>query len=302
MTRRTALQAGIGVAVLAGAIPAHAAPPKEWQVRDGGTGNPVSWDDLIGKLAQANAVFVGEQHDDPETHKVEATLLEAVHGKVGDRLTLAMEMFERDQQTTLSDYLAGKVSEAEMGKAIRLWPNYPTDYRPMVEYAKAKKVPVVGSNAPQRIVRMVGKEGLATLKSLPDTDKPMIATYVNAPEGDEYAKRFAAIMGEGHGGPSGSMDAATIRRIYEAQCLRDDTMAETVVGLLAAGRTVFHVNGSFHSDAGLGTAARVLWRKPLLAHVAVVKVVATNKTPDFGPLRGEADYLIFVPDRQEKKS
>jgi uncharacterized iron-regulated protein len=60
---------------------------------------------------------------------------------------------------------------------------------------------------------------------------------------------------------------------------------------------VLHVNGSFHSDAGLGTAARVLWRCPLEARVAVVKIVPYKDKKEWEPLRGEADYLVFVPDR-----
>src|SRR4029078_1130246 len=128
-----------------------------WRVLEGATGKEVRWRDLPGRLADANAIFLGEQHDDPETHKAEVALLEAVHKKVSDRLTLAMEMFERDGQAALSDYLAGKTDEPARGKAVKLWPNYPADYRPLIEYAKAKRVPVLASNAPTRFVRKVGQ-------------------------------------------------------------------------------------------------------------------------------------------------
>jgi uncharacterized iron-regulated protein len=280
---------------------ADAAPNEGWSAYEVATGREVRWRDLPGRLAAADAVFLGEQHDDPETHRAEAALLEAVHKKVGDRLTLAMEMFERDGQAALNDYLAGKTDEAALGKSVRLWPNYATDYRPMVEYAKAKRVPVLASNAPQRIVRSVGKDGLAkVLTSLPPEDKPLVAAYVNAPEGDAYATRFAGIIGEGHGDGK-EMDAAMVRRFYEAQCVRDDTMAETVARALNDGHTVLHVNGSFHSDAGLGAAARVHWRRPLGTRLAIVKIVPYKDKPDLKPLQGEADYLVFVPDKRPAK-
>lgn len=169
----------------------------------------------------------------------------------------------------------------------------------MVEYAKTRGIPVLASNAPQPIVRRVGKEGLSTtLASLKPEERAWIAASLTIPEGDAYAKRFAAIMGEGHG-DSQSMPPDTIRRFYEAQCVRDDTMAETVANAVRSDRTVLHVNGSFHSDAGLGTAARVLWRCPLEARIAVIKIVADKGKKEWEPLRGEADYLVFVPDRSE---
>jgi uncharacterized iron-regulated protein len=297
VTRRSVLMAASAGAVGMVLPDAEAAPDKGWTAYDVATSREIRWRDLPGRLAAADAIFLGEQHDDSETHRAETALLEAIHKKVGDRLTLAMEMFERDGQAALNDYLAGKADEAALGKAVRLWPNYATDYRPMVEYAKANRIPVLASNAPQRIARKVGQEGLATvLASLPHEDKSLVAAYVNAPEGDSYAGRFSDVIGEGHSSGKG-MDAAMVRRFYEAQCLRDDTMAETVARALNDGRTVLHVNGSFHSDAGLGAAARVLWRRPLGTRLAIVKIVAYKDKPDPKPLQGEADYLVFVPDK-----
>ncbi|MBC7808415.1 MAG: ChaN family lipoprotein [Akkermansiaceae bacterium] len=300
MTRRDfSLLALVSVASPVGPAIA-AAPDSGWEIREGRTGKKVRWRDLPGRLASANAIFLGEEHDDPETHRVEAALLEAAHKKIGARLTLAMEMMERDGQTVLNDYLAGKIDEAAFAKASRLWQNYATDYRPMVEYAKANGIPVLASNAPRKIVSKVGKEGLSsTLASLSAEEKTQIAASVTAPEGDTYAVRFAGVIAEGHGdGPV--MPAPTVRRFYEAQCVRDDTMAETVAGAIRDGRTVVHVNGSFHSDAGLGTAARVLWRCPLEARIAVVRIVPYKNRIEWEPFRNEADYLVFVPDRRKE--
>jgi uncharacterized iron-regulated protein len=298
MTRRSVLMAASAGAVGLVLSEAEAAPNEGWIAYEAASGREVRWRDLPGRLASANAIFLGEEHNDPETHRAEAALLEAVHKKCGDRLTLAMEMFERDGQAALNDYLAGKTDEMALGKSVRLWPNYPTDYRPMVEYAKANRIPVLASNAPQRIVRQVGQEGLTTvLASLTPEDKPLVAAYVSAPDGDAYATRFSAVIGEGHGDGK-EMDTAMVRRFYEAQCLRDDTMAESVTRALNDGRTVLHVNGSFHSDAGLGTAARVLWRRPLATRLAIVKIVAYKEKPDPKLLQSEADYLLFVPDKR----
>jgi uncharacterized iron-regulated protein len=282
-----------------------ARPEDAWRVVDTRTNRTLRWRDLVGRLSTHHAVFVGEFHDDPQTHLAELLLLQGIHGKVGSRLTLAMEMFERDQQAPLDDYLAGRITEETLGKAIKLWGNYATDYRPMVEFAKEKRIPVVGSNAPQKYVRLVGREGVGKLATLPDAEKPHIAAYVNAPEGDEYARRFTQTMtGSGGMGAHGAMTPEMLRRIYEAQCLRDDTMGETCARLVQANRIVLHLNGCFHSDAGLGTAARFRWRVPLGTTLAVVKVLPVKdpvgKVP-LDPYRAEADYLILVPDYRSPK-
>lgn len=317
MTRRGAIQAMAGMAAASAAgitessaeAATIAADSDRWRIVEARAGKGIRWRDLPGRLTAngVNAVFVGEQHDDPQTHRAEAALLEAVHRKVGDRLTLAMEMLERDQQAAVNDYLSGRTDEAAFTGAAKMWSNYATDYRPMVEYAKAKRIPVLASNAPQRIVRTVGREGLGALEKLTPPDRALVAEYVTAPTSDAYWKRFAEVMSGGHGSGDSSqkMDPAMVRRFYEAQALRDDTMAETVARAIGEGRVVYHVNGSFHSDAGLGTAARVLWRRPLDVRLAIVKIVPVKgdvAKADAGKYRDEADYLIFVPDERPAKA
>ena len=268
-----------------------------WRVVEAATGKNLRWRDLSGRLAQASAIFVGEQHDDPETHKLEARLFAELHKKVGPKLALAMEMIERDGQVGLDDYLSGKIDEATFTKTVMLWKTYPTDYRAMVEYAKANKLAVFGSNAPNKYVRIVGQKGLAGLESLTPTEKPLVAAAITAPMGDAYQKKFFATMtgmGASHGP---AMDASRLRNIYEAQCLRDDTMAETIVQALEKGHTVYHVNGSFHSDGGMGTAARTLFKRPLGTKLAIVKAIAVPDVRAANPteFKTEADWLVFVP-------
>lgn len=277
---------------------------ESWRVVEAATGRNLRWRDLAGRLAQASAIFVGEQHDDPETHKLEVRLFADLHKRVGARLALAMEMIERDGQPGLEDYLSGKIDEATFSKTVTLWKTYPTDYRAMVEYAKAHKLAVFGSNAPNKYVRLVGQKGLGALESLTPEEKPLIAAAITAPLGDAYQKKFYATMtgmGASHGP---AMSEARLRSIYEAQCLRDDTMAETIVRALDKGHVVYHVNGSFHSDGGMGTAARTLFKRPMGTKLALVKAVPVADTRMANPaaLKSEADYLVFVPAPPEKKS
>lgn len=296
-TRRALLGAGMAVGVAAQAKAAPVQSPSAFRCWDTVAKRDIAWNDLLTRLAPVHAVFVGEQHDDPETHRAEAALLSGLHTHWGASLTLAMEMLERDGQGALDDYLAGKIDEATLTKTVALWPNYSTDYRPLVEWARARRVPVLASNVPRPLARRVSQEGLTVLAALSAPHKAQVAAFVNAPE-DAYWDRFRTIIGKGHEGPgSKPMDAATARRFYEAQCVKDETMAETVARALDRGHRVLHVNGAFHSDAGLGIPARVLWRRPLGTRVTVITIVPVASAPAQAPTdryQTEADYVILV--------
>ena len=269
---------------------------RESRVFEARTGREISWKALIGQLSVSEAVFVGEKHDDASTHRAELALWLGLSARWKNSAALAMEMFERDQQGPLDDYLSGKLDADGLSKAVKLWNNYPTDYKPMVDAAKAGRLPVIGSNAPALLVRKVGREGLSALA---DADRALLGWPVLAPEGDAYHKRFVGVMtgGAAHGP---SMPEAQLGRTYQAQCVRDATMADSVARLLETGKKVFHVNGSFHSDAGLGTVARLRWLRPL-ATISVVKCVpvADLRKIDPRPLVGEADFLVFVVGKSE---
>ena len=275
----------------------YANPPQAiWDTR---TGKTVSEKALLNRLAQADVIFVGEQHDDAAGHTWERRLLQGLHARAGGRLTLAMEMWERDVQPTLDDYLGGRVDEAAFLKTSRPWSNYRTDYAPLVEYAKANHIPVVASNAPQAIVSQVGRTGLDALKDAP---AGQVAALIQAPH-DAYWERFRDVMttmGGVHGGTA--MDDATVARFYDAQVVRDETMAESVVRVRDAhpGALVLHLNGQFHSDFGGGIPPRVLWRRPR-TRVCVVSLVPVTARPSSLPAadHDRADFVIYVPAKPD---
>jgi uncharacterized iron-regulated protein len=256
---------------------------------------------MMAELAKADVVFVGEQHDDPATHHLELAILEGLARRRGS-IIVAMEMFERDTQAAVDDYLAGKIIEAEFLKTSRPWPNYATDYRPIVEFAKAKGWRVIAGNVPRKYASQVARGGTAVLDKLPKAEREYVAAEINAPK-DDYFKRFAETM-SAHPGDTGEKkspaeDRDMTERFYIAQCVKDDTMAESVAKVYGkAGDPkplIVHFNGAFHSDYRLGTAARV--RKRLeKARVAVVSIVPLEqldsiKTDDY---RKRGDYVVFA--------
>ncbi|HSG47160.1 MAG TPA: ChaN family lipoprotein, partial [Longimicrobiales bacterium] len=109
-------------------------------------GRSRSFADVLEAMDKADALLVGETHDDVVGHGVETQIfIRAAQrmGAVGDAereerpVVLSLEMFERDVQYVLDEYLADLITEDQFKKSSRPWDRYDTDYRPMVEFARA---------------------------------------------------------------------------------------------------------------------------------------------------------------------
>src|SRR5262245_18840447 len=174
------------------------------------------FESMLAHLARADVVLVGEQHDDPNTHRLEAAVLDGLERR-RVAVTVSLEMFERDVQPALDAYLAGSMSEKDFLEASRPWPRYASDYRPLVEMAKAHRWPVVAANVPRKYAAAVAKEGVGALDGLNATDRAMLASERQCPK-DSYYERFAETMG-GHSG-NGGADAQVMERYYQSQCLK----------------------------------------------------------------------------------
>lgn len=130
-------------------------------------------DDILAAVDTVDVLFIGEQHDDPVAHYLQAELLRRTYQRLADGaskrpVTLSMEMFERDVQPILDEYLAGFITESHFLRSSRPWQNYKTDYKPMVEFARENGLHVLAANAPRRYVNRVSRLGPASLDSLPD--------------------------------------------------------------------------------------------------------------------------------------
>ena len=258
------------------------------------------FESMLADLARADVVFVGEQHEDPNTHRLELALIEGLVRR-HTPVVLAMEMFERDVQPVLDQYAAGQIREEEFLAQSRPWPKYATDYRPLVEFARAHKLPIIASDVPRRIAADVSKTGIAVLDTL-GNDRRLAARDLQCPTAGDYYDRFIEMMGSHP--TSGDTAAAESRarndRFYLAQCLKDETMAESIVDAFqkAAGArtTIVHVNGAFHSDYGEGTAARTR-RRLAGRRIAVVSILPIDDIDTERPDQDDVklgDYLVYT--------
>jgi uncharacterized iron-regulated protein len=258
----------------------------------------IDFEVMLADVIKADVVFVGEQHDDPNTHRLEAAILDGLIRRKATPV-VSLEMFERDVQSTINDYLAGNVTEEEMLKTSRPWPRYATDYRGLVERARTNGWPVIAANVPRRIASLVAKTGREAIGQLSPQDRTYVAADLHCPR-DTYFDRFVETMGN-H--PAGNMTKeqqdAMVERYYWSQCVKDETMAESIASAAAA-RTapgpVVHYNGAFHSDYGLGTAERV--RRRMIGKRTVVISMLPVKDLDALAPDGEdlerGDYLVYI--------
>ena len=243
---------------------------------------------MLADLARADAVLVGEQHDDPNTHRLELAIVDGLTRR-GVPVIVSLEMFERDVQPALDRYMAGEIGEPQFLEESRPWPRYATDYRPLVEFARARRLRVIAANVPRRIAADVSKTGLTAVDAL-GADRPLAAAALTCPPSGSYFDRFTAAMG-GHQGATANF--------YYAQCIKDETMGEAIASTFdkTIGRiTIVHVNGAFHSDFGEGTADSARRRMPgrRIAVVSVLPVPDLDALTPAGDDLKRADYLIFT--------
>lgn len=237
------------------------------QFSDAKSGKELNAAQLAKRLQKYEVVFFGEYHDQGEIHKAELELLQALHKIKGEKLALSMEMFEADNQTKLDSFLAGTLGEEEFLATSRPWPNYKTDYAPLVNFAKKNNMPVVAANVPRFLAAHVAKNN-GSVAGIEEQYLQFLPKHTYAPEG-AYKDKFYAQMTS----PEAPMKMPPQRlaAVYAAQCLKDDKMAESIAAFSDAHKKmqVLHINGCFHSDAHLGTTQKLEALRPKLK-VAVI--------------------------------
>lgn len=262
--------------------------PLAYRVIHSRTGKELTLMQLADELAMRDVVYFGELHDNVAGHQVYAQLAKLLADRRPD-FVLSMEMFERDVQGVVNDYLRGRIDEAAFLRHSRPWKEYARDYRPLVELTRERKLDVIAGNLPRPVAgKVASKEGSMS---------PFLPRATTAPL-DRYWELFGEAM-KGHPGADGAVE-----RMYRAQCAKDDAMAEGIADYLATNPhrqpLVIHCNGNFHSDYGLGTAARVAQRAPL-AQAAIISMIAVPDVAkaDVANDRKRAHYLLIVTAPQK---
>ena len=204
-------------------------------------GKEVSVDEMVDKLSKSDVILFGEQHTDPICHWIQLKTTQGVFEKSG-KLTMGAEMFETDNQLLVNEYLAGVIRKQDFEEETRLWNNYNTDYKPLLEFANANKLNFIATNIPRRYAAVVNKKGFDGLNELSNEAKalimplPMVLDTTNP----SYDKMMNMDFGHGKGGPGAE-------KMAKAQAVKDATMAHFILQNIEKKTPFIHFQGDFHS-------------------------------------------------------
>lgn len=257
-----------------------------------GEGKQVKYAQMMEALNDADVVFFGELHDNPIAHWLEFEITRDLYASRQGNLVLGAEMFEADNQLLLNEYLEGKISESSFEKEARLWPNYKTDYKPLVEFAKDSNLYFVATNVPRRYASVVYKQGVDTLEFLSAEARGYMAPLPFAY--DSAVKCYADMMAEmemmGHANPN----------LPKSQALKDATMAYQIAANMQQGKLFIHYNGSYHSNNGEGIIWHLNQYKPGLKIATINTVLQSDIDKMDEEFQNSADFVVVVPETMTK--
>ena len=247
-------------------------------------GKKVSYKKMVKTLAKKDVMLFGEQHNSAIAHWLQLELTKKLNET--RTLELGAEMIEADNQDALDLYLIDSLSQRGLDTSARLWPNYRTDYAPLIDFAKANNLKFTGTNIPRRYASMVYHGGFEELDSLTDIEKTWMAPLPMAfdPNLPTY-QSILKMMGP-HGSPLLVMSQAT----------KDATMAHFILKNHTDGNLFLHFNGAFHSDYYEGILWYLQRQSPDLNYATISAVTQSDIDTLSKEHLGKADFILVVDE------
>jgi len=245
-------------------------------------GKKVSYQKMINHLVEKDVVLFGEYHNNAIAHWLQLSVTKDCFSK--KNIVLGAEMFEQDNQAALNNYLNGSISAKGLDSSARLWKNYPTDYAPLVNFAKENKLVFAATNIPRKYASMVAKGGFQILDTISAKEKSWIAPLPIAYDANLPGyKNMIAMMG-GHGGEN----------LPKAQAIKDATMAHFILANTQPGALFIHYNGSYHSENYEGINWYLKKQSPNIKIATITTVSQKDIKNLLAENKGKADYIICV--------
>jgi uncharacterized iron-regulated protein len=272
-------------------------------------GEPAALSDIVSRLDTVDVLLLGEVHGHAPIHALQDTLWQ--RALAADRpAVLSLEMFERDVQPVLNEYLSGFISESHFLQASRPWSTYERDYHSLVDTARVHNAPVLAANAPRRYVNRVARNGRAALATLPAHANRWLPPRPYPAPSQAYRQRFMAQMSGGmHGSnhaPADTTDTdmppghgSGLTRLLDAQMLWDATMAYTMAEhlLRQPNALVVHLTGRFHIAERTGTPEALAHYRPGTRQLTVYfDAVSDPNTFDANAHTGKGDFVVLTAE------
>lgn len=261
--------------------------------------------DIIEAMEQYDVLFYGEQHNDSVTHYLEKTIFEMMFSKFNSSLTLSMEMFDRDVQPVMNEYLYGFIREKNFKKDARVWSNY-NNYRPMVEFAKENHLHIICANAASRYTNLAGRKGESELMKLPKESKLNFAPLPYDTATGAYHEKLWEMSGHSMNPTTPISDTAKVQaapsimgnfNLVVAQSLWDATMAYSIAEYWKKNSTkkIMQVNGRFHSDEGFAIVTQLKKYSPKCKPL-IISAGSDDSFPniDWTQYKNLGDFIIIT--------
>lgn len=264
------------------------------KIYDSASLKEINFDDISEKLNHASVLILGEEHDDKKGHTEKLKLIRYLAER--HNIVISMEMFERDQQTILNEYLAGLIDEKIFQTDLKLWTNY-EDYKPIVLLAKENKIQILAANAPRRYVKILARHGLDELYKFPFRSRKYFAPIymIEKYRQENYENKiFGSLAGHGK-------DTIDLKNMILAQNLWDATMTDSIVKFLDRKKTkIVHINGRFHSDEYMGISHRLMQLGIKVVTVSMF-VFRSTETPDPNQFKKFGDIIYLTGTSSPQK-
>ena len=247
-------------------------------------GHSTSYKKIIKNALKSDIVLFGEYHNNAISHWLELELTKDLADK--NAIILGAEMIEADNQKQLDHFLKGEINQKQLDSTARLWPNYKTDYKPLVDFAKDINIPFVATNIPRRFASLVFKQDFIALEKLSELEKSWIAPLPIAY--DPTLSGYAEML---------NMDSEHANdKMPKAQAIKDATMAYFILKNRTENSLFLHYNGSYHSNNFQGIYWYLKHDNPALKIVTI----ATVSQKDISKLEKEylltADFIIVIDE------
>lgn len=253
-------------------------------------GEKISYRTVLDSLSKTNVVLFGEYHNNPISHWLQFGVVSDLKtSKIN--LAIGAEMFETDTQSVLNLYLKDSLTEPEFKKEARVWSNYSTDYRPLIELAKRDSICYIATNIPRPYATSVFRNGgFSALDSLPKNELKWIAPLPIPFNINLSSYQNMLDMMGGHGGED----------LVKAQAIKDATMAHFILENLKPNQIFFHLNGSYHSDSFEG----IYWYLKTYREDLNILTLTTVEQKNVHQLKNEhkglANFIIVVDENMTK--
>jgi len=256
-------------------------------------GKSASYKELLKDASEADIVFFGELHDNPICHWLEYEITADLYAERGKNLVLGAEMFESDNQLIVNEYLGGLLKDKSFEAEARLWPNYKTDYKRLLNFARDSSLRFIATNIPRRYAALVNKSGFEALNTL---DKEALRFIAPLPV--MYDSTLACYAGMAK--MMGDAPAHVTKNIARAQAMKDATMAHFILKNFKKGQTFLHFNGTYHSDRFQSIIWYLKQADPSLKIVTISSVEQAELDELKKESEGLGSYILVIPDSMSK--